>query len=758
MALSREGDDRGNPVQSAESPKSASRFFIMPIERKASILSPMVVMPYLAAIILSLVSFHTTYYGMRSFYGLGATGDYERSRISDPIANFVSQHLGVGIENLFAVCFAAVVQGGILFASAYLSWLLLNSWSGQGGPKAAMKSRWLRRFVTVILLLLLPISIVFSYGARLEWEIGREQKATIQTSGAHSDATSMMNTLVGMMAEEHQRLSTSVTELPEFKSWTASMDKLARSVARAPVLIRTYLIGTESAEAEKRAAERRRQADASQQALEFDRDADRVKSSLGIIEENIKKFEQLTQSKPLSTTEFDARVAQYEAEMNKEENGTGSCGPAGEGRCFTRYKAERDRAVRERSLFVQSAEAAAHAAADRLTALRKEKIDKEVELANIIDKAKLAGHEIEIDPRAGALDIAVDLPKKIAELQPSLGKYGIEFRKALDELNGGFSLESYARVGEGCRSLLPISMIGDLKESLKGIDCEPSALAPSVAAIKKFEARKERLEGECRSLPPHVGSETADAYISRIYDKVNTCIELSGLGTMQIYRPRITGLSQKLAETMANRSSGVDYLTFTMGELRDGKRVAILALFLAFAIDALVLVFTFLGELPRMGMTVATSTPLPSEERHSTFAQFQAVNDILDTSDPGRFRLARGLLTCIGAPEPDGSIRLDLDKVPNQFDRQDLWRRLVPFVTSGLAWTDPQQKHVIYMSDRAMSLLVHELRRVADREEKAHSEIAEPVQPTQDDPFVPLGPPRAIGPRSQTPGACGSAR
>ena len=85
----------------------------------------MVILPYLAATILSLVSFHTTYYGMRSFYGLGGTGNHARNRISDQVANSVSRYLTIDVLNLFAISFAAVVQGGILLASAYLFRLLL---------------------------------------------------------------------------------------------------------------------------------------------------------------------------------------------------------------------------------------------------------------------------------------------------------------------------------------------------------------------------------------------------------------------------------------------------------------------------------------------------------------------------------------------------------------------------------------------------------------------------------------------------------
>ena len=76
------------------------------------------------------------------------------------------------------------------------------------------------------------------------------------------------------------------------------MDQLTKAVAHAPDAIRTYLKSIESVEAEERAIERSRQAQASQQTLDFDRQADRVKSSLEAIQENIRKLEPLAQSKP----------------------------------------------------------------------------------------------------------------------------------------------------------------------------------------------------------------------------------------------------------------------------------------------------------------------------------------------------------------------------------------------------------------------------------------------------------------------------
>ena len=117
---------------------------------------------------------------------------------------------------------------------------------------------------------------------------------------------------------------------------------------------------------------------------------------------------------------------------------------------------------------------------------------------------------------------------------------------------------------------------------------------------------------------------------------------------MEIYRSRIADLTDRLSKSVSNRSAGVDYLTFTTGELRDGKRVAFLALFFAIAVDALVLVFTFLGQVPQLSAPKSPiSMPLSNEERQRMFADLQAVNDALDTSRPSSFRLPRAMFNCL---------------------------------------------------------------------------------------------------------------
>jgi hypothetical protein len=153
-------------------------------------------------------------------------------------------------------------------------------------------------------------------------------------------------------------------------------------------------------------------------------------------------------------------------------------------------------------------------------------------------------------------------------------------------------------------------------------------------------------------------------------------------------------------------------------QLRDGKRVAFIALFFAIAVDALVLVFTCLAELPRLNRRSAR--PLTTEDRQQMFEDLQAVNDAIDTSDPSKYRFPRAVITCLNAEKSDGLHNLDLNRLISEEDRQVLLRRLSPFVATGLAWESPNAKHVWIVTDRGLRMLTQECRRVLALEEKAN--------------------------------------
>ena len=680
----------------------------------AKYLSPLVILPFSAAVVLSFISFHTTYYGMRSFYGLSA--GIEKSSQSDPIANAVHQYWNVDIENLFAIAFAAIVQGGILLASAYLFRLMLarrNKAPGVG------QDRFIRLFVFAVLLILLPISILFSYGARLEWQIGADQKAIIQASGAYSDAQGMLNSMTLMLKEEGEGLASQTRESPAFKQWMDGMGQLAAAVARAPSTMQSYLKSVESVEADKRATQRVQEAEAKQNLLEFESQAQTIKTNIALLDEQIAKLEGENEVKP-STAEFDRRIADLEAEMQKEQVGTGTCGIAGEGACYRRLKASRDAIQAEKARYIKSTDTAAQQRAERLIALKREKVAGEARLANIEDKAKLYGFDIRVDPRAGALDPSVDLPQKIEALRLSVGQLGIDLRTSLDALTGNFSPEEYARAAEYCRKLSPLTQIDP---ALQKVDCSPAALAAPVAAVGQQRNRVKKFDDMCKAIAPYVSGELAALYTNEVFERVGDCIGLSGLGSNPSYRTQVADLSVDLSRAISSRSSGVDYLTFTLSQLREGKRVAYVALFFAVGVDLLVLVFTFLGELPLRG--IETVKPLTSEEKRQIFEDLQVVTDAVETSDASHLSFPRAVMSCLQTEAPDGLSRLDITRLADDSEREALRRRLSPFLATGLAWENPNRKNDIYLSERGMSALTRECRRVVGLKDK---ELSEPVR------------------------------
>ena len=124
--------------------------------------------------------------------------------------------------------------------------------------------------------------------------------------------------------------------------------------------------------------------------------------------------------------------------MTKEQNGTGTCGIAGEGACFKRFKSQKDRVEAQKANFKQQWEETSRQNSEKLTALKKERIAESVELENFIDKARIAGYEVKIDAQAIALDDTAELPKKIEALRSTVGQQGVELKQALDGLAAGF--------------------------------------------------------------------------------------------------------------------------------------------------------------------------------------------------------------------------------------------------------------------------------------------------------------------------------
>lgn len=679
-------------------------------ERAGSFLSPKVLVPYLAAAILSLISFHTTYHGMRSFYGLNNADGTRVSRGADPISNIISQYLDLDVENIFALAFAAVVQGGILFASAYLSWLLLNSSAFGRRAGVDRDARWVRYFLVAVLMLLLPISIVFSYGARLEWQIGAEQKSVVQAGGAHSDASSLLDRLKGLMSDYEKALETKIGTSAEFRDWAANMRDLEDATSRADLPIRDYLQSVAKDDADRRDAERRRRATASQQTLDFEREADRVNDEIAALDQKIERMGQNTDTKPVRIVKLEERIAAAEEEMRKEQLGTGRCGSAGEGRCYAYFKGERDKLIREKETALQVHGSELQKLADNLTELKKQRIDKATELASIRDRARLTG--VTLSPGASGSRTA-DLPRQITELQPSLATHGATLRKTLEELTLRFTPTVYEKAVETCRELQPLTMIDGLRARLARVDCDPGALAPAISDVTAHAAKMKQFETSCAAVPPFTGEGNASVYNSVLFEQVSSCIALADLGKHAEFGQRLTDITHGLAESMANRNAGVDYLTFTIGELRDGKRVAILALIFAVTIDALVLIFTLLGEIPRM-RSRSGSLSLSAAERHELFRQLQEINDVLDTANPASHKVVRAAISCLGTTDDDGTTRMDLGLVANKSERHDVARRMAPFVASGLA--SRESEDVFRLTERALAMLAVELTRLIHRD------------------------------------------
>ena len=692
--------NRPRQGRGAEAPSAPVTLMQQPsADGGASKWSPMVALPYAAAVILSVISFHTTFIGMRSFYGLGSAA-IEKDRISDPFTDFIRDYLHLNFENILAFCFAMIVQGGIFFAGAFLFKLLLNSRIRGAATGPAHASTWVRRFVMAILLLLLPISIYFSYAARLEWQIGKEEKGKDQANEAQNDATNIMRSVKLILVDEKKRLNKDAISVAEYATWTTAMNRLVKAVASSNDPIQKYLSGKREEQDKRRDAERQQQVTAQNKQLEFQQQADKIGQEKAALEDKIKKLEAAVRGPSPLTAEFDKliddRLTKMEAAKTDGSDGC-SGGVAGEGKCYKQFKAEHDEAVKRKEAYQQKAR-------DDVVAEKKKLNETVARQEKVLDDAKRAGHTIKQDNVATKLDIAADLPRKITELAPIAGKRGTELAESLASLQGGFTLDAFKVAMERCKELIPLSLLDGIDKEIKGTECEPKALAPAIAAVESLQGRESQFDKECAGIARLGRTDKPEEYITKVLVNAELCLDRTQLGNENRYRDQAKALSDQLAALRSQRSVGINYLAYTWEKLRKGQQSAPFAFFVASAVDALVLVFTFLGELPRMGGMGATTMPLNEDERRRMFRQLQAVSDGLETvRDAPQFKSVKALFNCLDPPGPDGFMRLDLAKVKLEEERLDLRRRLVPLEAAGVAWRDLDRPSTACISERGMS-------------------------------------------------------
>lgn len=699
MARSPGFNSRGNRRDRGEQPPGPA--IEIPAKRPSSGWSMASIFPYLAAVVLSLVSFHTTFVGMRSFYG--------SNRAHGPVSGFEAA-LGGAAETAFPIALAAIVQAGIFFASAYLSRIFVERASGVRGSGS---TGWVRPLVTLILVMLLPISIMFSYAARLDWYVGEEAKARTQAAVTQTEATKLLSEIKGMMDGEHKVLATQIQSRDDYAAWRGNVQTVVDTAAGAKDAIARFLDSKKDeldkkakAEDAKKLALQNQSAELRQQARALNRE----------IKDLVKQQTELqgVVSAPAATSDLDEKIAALKQQMQDELDGTGAAAaadrPAGEGRVYNRLKGEKEELERQRKSKLSAAEKVSKEADAAMTAVEKKLAEANTKLLAVERDAQKAGVQLDPALKAGDAELADDLATSMTKLRPELGNIVRDGKTALTNLGQTFTLKDFDAAQATCARLVPLAGLPEFATVLQGVNCRPLSLEPAIKSLRDFDGKEAEFAKTCSRLSeqPEDGAdgkasvEAINKWIGQTFGVVEGCRKASGLVNSERYGAQLNKLSATVRNAKLERDTKIDYLSFTFDELVRGARPAYYALGIALIVDLLVLVFTFLGELPKLSRGESVDMPVSPVERKQMFARLQVVNDAVETLEDDRLRPVKMLLGNIRPPGSEGLLRLDLNGITNESDRQDVMRRLLAIQASARAWPDPSRPNVIIISERGM--------------------------------------------------------
>ena len=517
--------------------------------------------PYLAAVVLSLVSFHTTFVGMRSFYGA--------NRSHGTVSGFEAA-LGGAAETAFPIALAAIVQAGIFFASAYLSRIFVERASGvRAGSKT---TGWVRPLVMLILLMLLPISIMFSYAARLDWYVGEDAKARTQAAVTQTDATKLLTEIKGMMDGEHKALATQIQSRDDYATWRGSVLTVVETAAGAKDAIARFLDSKKEeldkkakAEDVKKLALLNQKAELQQQARGLNRE----------IKELLKQQTELQSvvSAPVSTHDLDEKIASLKQQMQDELDGTGAAAEAGraagQGKVYNQLDGEKAEVERQRKSKLTAAEKVSKEADAAMTGVEKKLAEANTKLLAVERDAQKAGVQLDPASKSGDTELADDLPTSMGKLRPELGNIVRDGKTALTNLGQAFTLKDYDVAQAACARLVQLSGLPEFATVLQAVNCRPLSLEPAIKTLRDFDGKEADFAKTCSRLSEQpedgvdgkVAVEAINKWIGQTFGVVEGCRKASGLVNSERYGAQLTKLSATVRNAKLERDTKIDYLS-----------------------------------------------------------------------------------------------------------------------------------------------------------------------------------------------------
>jgi hypothetical protein len=440
---------------------------------------------------------------------------------------------------------------------------------------------WLT-FFSIIFAICATISIFFSYESLYDTILPESQRKAQREAAARRTVERAVATVRDEFKSERDKVGAAIGSGTSFAAWRSGMDAIGDLAKRAPDTVRAAFEQQLKQAQDARAEQSRRVEDLAASIDAKKREAVQVEESLRILaaERQLKLQAFLVVEKAHS--EKLAAVKAKEAEMVLEDGGTKASGKAGKGPVFEGLRRERDVLERERKR-IESAYLDGQRSVDdvddriakakaRLPELEKERTLLEEDLAQ---RNRIVAEQGQAFRAAAADTRKVNVTETVERLEQATKKFA-----------GGWQAEDY-RVASGlCQDLRTSLMtVQQLRPSAERVACELRTLVTEIGALTRLAEAEANVLAICgnEELAKPRGFSDWITFGSK-------CISTSNLVS-----PRINAARDNIINLEAERGEGVHRFAAKLRTAFDGDLLALLSLFIAIAIDFLVLLCALIG-------------------------------------------------------------------------------------------------------------------------------------------------------------------
>lgn len=574
----------------------------------------------LASVALSIVSFYTTWSGMRNFLPLEMAW----------LGTFGIQVLVFLLSWMVAY---AIFHRRIGSAFAYLIVYVVAAF-------------W---------------SIIFSY-ANLYDQVSTPQSRTEDNARfARTFSAAGLSQIASVMDGDVRRLHKDLIESKEYSEWRQSAAGVIDQALRSSQAIEKGM--KERKEAESRTiADLQARIQSSRSVTRSASDAvDRAKAEIQRLEPIVKTQRDALAPTMLELESLQQRAKNIEADMKKEETSGGSIEVSGAGRGPIFRRLEADRKALDPILYKKGQEVKTQ------TQILEAREAELKQARGLLDKANVDLARAEKDVTDAEPEYKASRAKYSAVFAEDAGRVediAKRYRDAIATFENDRTLVNMTGAQQVCQVLHDaLRKIDGLAIKLDGLSCEPQGVATKLEALKSASEKRRVFSEKC-------GISDDDKQRGVDFVKIATafrdCIRLSGLTADREIGGRfatVRKLQDALDQEQAWRGEGADEESRKRAQLAiyvnaltgDKSPQAIGALAVAIVIDLLVLLVAIAGR------TMQSQQSVESRHTGSVFENLPGMNLSASSGDSAELRAVKGLLSQLTLRSGTQTSVLDLE-------------------------------------------------------------------------------------------------